>query len=85
MAADIRPHPAVLDGLRHAITQLVERAIDGSPDVTPPATPNLDVLRQAGIPTVDDDTFGRGVAGLADHRRRVAHFASGSLRPIEGP
>ena len=84
VTADMRPHPAVLDGLRHAITQLVERATDGSPDISPPAVPALDVLRQAGIPTVDDDTFERAVAGLTDHRRRVAHFANESLWPIDG-
>lgn len=84
VATDVRPHPAVLDGLRHAITQLAERATDGSSDVEPPAAPTLRALRQAGIPTVDDDTFERGVAGLTDHRRRIAHFASESLWPIEG-
>lgn len=85
VAADVRPHPAVLDGLRHAIAQLVERATDGASDVPPPGIPELDLLRQAGIPTVDDNTFQRNVAGLAHHRRRVAHFANGSLWPIEGP
>jgi len=83
VAAGIRPHPAVLDGRRHAITQLVERATDGSSVVTPPATPRLDALRRAGIPTVDDETFQRSVAGLTDHRRRVAEFASESLWPID--
>ncbi len=84
VAPGSRPHPAVLDGLRHAITQLAERATDGSSDVTPPAAPDLSVLRRAGIPTVDDDTFERSVAGLTEHRRRVAHFANESLWPIGG-
>jgi hypothetical protein len=76
---DVRPHAAVLEGIRHAIVQLVERATDEPPDVTPPATPALDALRQAGVPTVDDDTFEGRIADLSDHRRRVAHFADESL------
>ena len=76
---DVRPHPAVLDGIRHAIVQLVERATGELPDATPPATPALEALRQAGVPTVDDDTFERNIADLSNHRRRVAHFANESL------
>lgn len=79
VADDVRPHPAVLDGMRHAITQLVERGTDEPSGLTPPAPPDVDALRQAGIPTVDDDTFEQSVAGLADHRRRLAHFANESL------
>lgn len=76
---DVRPHPAVLDGTRHAIVQLVERATGEPPDLAPPATPALEALRHAGVPTVDDDTFERSIADLSDHRRRVAHFANESL------
>jgi hypothetical protein len=81
VTGDVRPHPAVLEGMRHAIIQLVERATDAPSDLTPPATPGLAAQRQAGVPTVDDDTFERRVAELADHRRRLAHFASDSLWP----
>ncbi|MFP5252286.1 MAG: ion channel [Actinomycetes bacterium] len=76
---DVRPNPAVLDGTRHAIVQLVERATGEPPDLAPPPSPALGALRQAGVPTVDDDTFARSLADLSDHRRRVAHFASESL------
>lgn len=80
---DVRPHPAVLDGLRHAISQLILRGTDEPADDGTPALPELGPLREAGIPTVDDDAFERSVADLADHRRRLARFASESLWPVE--
>jgi hypothetical protein len=76
---EVRPHPAVLEGIRHAIVQLVERATHEPPEAASPATPRLAALREAGVPTVDDETFERRVADLTDHRRRVAHFATESL------
>ena len=85
VAAEARPHPAVLDSTRHAIVQLVARATDEIPDVDPPAPPALGPLRAAGIPTVDDDTYRDAVADVADHRRRLAHFADESLWSVEEP
>jgi hypothetical protein len=80
VTGEVRPHPAALDGVRHAIGQLVERAA-GEPadDAGTPALPDLGPLREAGIPVVEDDTFERAVAELADHRRRLARFARESL------
>ncbi len=82
VAAEVRPHPAVLDGVRHAIAQLLLRATDDPGDENAPALPRLDPLREAGIPVVDDDTFERSVADIADHRARLAHYADRSLWPV---
>lgn len=78
-APDARPHPAVLEGVRHAISQLVERATSEPPDAQAPPPPDLEPLRRAGVPTVDDSTFAEAVADIADHRRHVRHFAGESL------
>lgn len=83
VTVEVRPHRAVLDGVRHAINQLVERAPGEPADADTPEIPDLTPLRQADIPTVDDDTFERRVAELADHRRRLTHFANESLWPVE--
>lgn len=82
VTADVRPHPAVLDDVRHAITMLVERATGNAPEIEPPPAPALDPLRDAGIPTVDDGAFQQRTADLADHRRRLVHFASESHWPL---
>ncbi|MEX0650455.1 MAG: two pore domain potassium channel family protein, partial [Actinomycetota bacterium] len=69
MTTDARPHPAVLDDVRHAIGQLVERATGEAPNTDPRPAPTLGALRDAGIPTVDDDTFQQRVDDLIEHRR----------------
>lgn len=80
---DIRPHPGVLEGIRHAITQLIERATEEPTSTDPLPAPELGPLRQAGVRTVDDDTFERRITDLTDHRRRLANFACESLWPID--
>ena len=85
VSQDVRPHPAVLDGVRHAIDQLVQRATSDGKDASLPPPPDLGPLRDAGIPTVDDHAFQRAVDGLSDHRRRLAHFANESLWPVPTP
>lgn len=74
-----RPHPAALGSLRHATAQLLHHvSTEPSPEHQPAVT-GLDRLREAGIPTVDDATFGRRLEGLADHRRHLVAFAEESL------
>lgn len=66
--------PLPLRLLRHAIVQQLERAehpVDLDPD-DQALDLDLEPLRAAGIPTVDDATFDRAVAEEADHRRRLA-------------
>lgn len=72
---DVRPHPAVLHGLRHAVSELIQRATAEPTGGDAPAAPDLSALRAAGIPTVDDGTFTERVAELSEHRRRLASFA----------
>jgi hypothetical protein len=84
VSEEVRPHPAALEGIRHAIGQLTMRATDEpADDADTPAIPDLNPLRAAGIPVVEEDAFERSVAGLAGHRRRLAAFASESLWPLE--
>lgn len=80
-----RPHPATLRITRAAIEQLVERAAHTRGTGPTPPAPDLGRLREAGLPTVDDDTFARRLEGLAEHRRSVATHAAESLRgPLAG-
>lgn len=83
--ADVRPHPAVLEGTRHAITELLRRTPEGPLHTAPPPVPSLTPLRNRGVPTVDDETFQDHVADLAGHRRRLARFARESLWSVPSP
>jgi len=76
---DVRPHPAILEGVRYAIGQLAVRAPGEQTQGVTPAPPDLGPLRRAGIAVVDDETFARSVADLAPHRQRVQRFAGESL------
>jgi hypothetical protein len=75
---DHAPHPGVLDSVRHAVAELVRRVdpVDGGEDVPPP--PDLEPLRRAGVPTVDDDLFARRIEEVAEHRRRLIAFTNES-------
>ena len=75
----VAPHPASLDSARHAIQQVIRRATSEPTDSPPPAPPDLAPLRDAGIATVDDDTFARRLDELGEHRRRLASFSRVSL------
>ena len=85
VSQQVRPHPAALDAVRHAITQLVHRATTAASEGDLPPPPDLEPLRRAGVPTVDDQAFHQAVAQLADHRRRLAQFANESLWPVTTP
>ena len=69
------PHPAAVSGARRAIAQLVERAGVGKAQ---PAPIELGPLRDAGIPTVDDETFRERVRALTEHRERLAAYSAES-------
>lgn len=79
LAPDAAPHPSVLDGVRHAVAELIDRVdpLEGDEPVPPP--PDLEPLRRAGIATVDDDTFARRLDEVAEHRRRLLAFTNESL------
>jgi hypothetical protein len=76
----VRPHPAALSAVRAAIEQLLERS-DTSERPAPPLV--LLPLAQAGIATVDEDTFQRRLDALGAHRRRVAGYATESKWPLD--
>lgn len=79
---DVAPHPAVLEGVRHAVSQLIQRATAEPVEGAAHAAPDLAPLRAAGIPTVDDATFTERVGELSEHRRRLASFAQESYWPL---
>lgn len=81
----VAPHPAVLQGVRHAVQQVIHRATDEPADGDPPLPPDLTPLRTAGIPVVDQDTFETRLADIALHRRRLLAFANESLWPVLKP
>lgn len=82
---DVAPHPAVLEGVRHAVRQVIHRATDEPADGDPPPPPDLTPLRDAGIPVTDDDTFTSRLADISRHRRRLLSFARESLWPVPAP
>lgn len=84
VADEAAPHPAVLDGLRHAVSELIQRARAEPADGPAPPAPDLAPLRAAGIPTVDDATFAERVGELSEHRRRLTSFARESLWSLPG-
>jgi hypothetical protein len=66
-----------VEPVRNAIDRLLETVVTDLfarlRDEVPPS-PELDGLRDAGIPTVDDDAFQRRVAALADRRRKLLSY-----------
>ncbi len=83
--ADVRPHPAVLESARHAISELIRQATNGPGADEAPAPPDLAPVRAAGLPGVDDEVFAQRLVPLDDHRRRLAGFARESLWPVTEP
>lgn len=73
------PHPAALSSVRHATSQLLDHLLLGSSPADEPTTMDLQSLRDAGIPIVDDATFEARLGATREHRRRLAAFAEQSL------
>ena len=74
VAPEARPDPAVLDPLRAALDMFLETV--GGAFVTheagPLPAPDLRLLREAGIPTVEDAAYGAAVAGEVERRCLLA-------------
>jgi len=77
-APEVRLPPMILDTVRAALegfaTMLTEEGVE--PADEPPPPPRLSILRDAGAPTVDDETFRRAVQNAQKSRR----FFAGLLR-----
>ncbi|HEX2047626.1 MAG TPA: hypothetical protein VHF27_07675 [Acidimicrobiales bacterium] len=74
VAPEARPDPAVLDPIRSAIDMFLE-IVGGAfvaHETDPLPAPGLQVLREAGIPTVDDGDFGAAVGGEVRRRCLLA-------------
>ena len=71
VAPDARPDAAVLQPLRVALDVFLQTVGGGfvSSESDPFPTPELQPLRDAGIPTVDDEVFAEAVEGELERRR----------------
>lgn len=72
----VRPHPAVTQAARSAIAHLLEQAHVADVEEATPL--DLAPLRTAGLPVAADEEFQQAVAGLEEHRLRVAGYAAES-------
>jgi hypothetical protein len=74
VAEDVRPDRGTVDALHRTLGSFLEsvagESISG--DVQPLPPPDLQPLRAAGIPTVDDGTFAAALAGEEQRRRQLA-------------
>jgi hypothetical protein len=79
VAEDVRPSPVLLQPLRASFDRLEEVVMTfvGVRETTP-APPDLTPLRDAGIPTVDDDTFAAALSEHERHRRTLASLVADS-------
>ena len=70
---EVRPNIAVLHsaraGVRSFLDTLQSAFISAAEDVPPP--PDLDKLREAGIPTVSDEEFSRALEELKERRKQL--------------
>ena len=75
---DVRPDPASVMALRRALGSSVETMAASfiTRDLEPLPPPDLEPLREAGIPTVGDDCFEAEMKNQADHRRLLAELLS---------
>ncbi|SFG36666.1 Ion channel [Halopelagius inordinatus] len=77
-----RPDEVVIDNARsgvHTYLQTLETAFVEPADRTPPS-PDLDALREAGVPTVSDDEFAASLAELDDRRRMLLGLVESDAR-----
>jgi hypothetical protein len=72
LAEQVRPHDRRLDVLRQAVTSYLGTTAQylSTGEERPPPT-SVQPLRDAGIPTVDDDTYTAAVGTLDDRRRQL--------------
>ncbi|MCU4742033.1 potassium channel family protein [Natronoglomus mannanivorans] len=70
---DAQPNPTLVENARastDSYLQTLDTAfVEPADDVPPP--PNLDRLREEGIPTVDDEEFGETLEELRERRRKL--------------
>lgn len=73
VAPRARPGEAPVRSARSSVTAyldvLGDAFVDPATDAPPP--PDLDVVREAGVPTVDDAAFANAVSDLAERRRAL--------------
>ncbi|MFC4542346.1 two pore domain potassium channel family protein [Halosolutus amylolyticus] len=73
------PDPMLVEAARSSVQDYLETLdtafIEPAEEVPPP--PDLDRLREEGIPTVDDEAFADALADLSERRRRLLGVAKG--------
>jgi hypothetical protein len=76
VAPDARAHGLVVDSTRTSVASFLSTLSVGhiAPTEEAPPAPFLQPLRDAGIPTVDDDEFAAAVADLEERRRLLRGF-----------
>ena len=70
---NVRPNPAVLRVSRQAVQGFLDSLNTAfmRPDEETPPRPALSSLREAGIPTVNDEEFARALEGERERRRKL--------------
>ncbi len=80
---DTQPAPALVENARSATESYLDTLetafIEPADEVPPP--PELDRLREEGVPTVDDGSFAADVAALRDRRKRLHGVAKADSWP----
>ncbi|UPW00052.1 potassium channel family protein [Halorussus gelatinilyticus] len=68
-----RPNEPLLETGRSSVQSYLQSvySLPIRPSDRPPSAPNLDVVREEGVPTVSDEEFDGRLADLSDRRRRV--------------
>ncbi|SEP31883.1 Ion channel [Halogranum amylolyticum] len=80
--ADIQPSAPVLKNARSSVETYLEMVDEMfiPPDDAPTA-PELDALRQAGVPTVSDEEFADSLRDIETRRRRLHGITDADARP----
>ncbi|MBW3561971.1 MAG: two pore domain potassium channel family protein [Actinobacteria bacterium] len=79
----VRPHPAAVRAARRAIGRLLGIIQASFSEVAdrPPPPPDLQPLRDAGLPVVDDERFRQLLSRYDERRRALYGFTTGSTWP----
>lgn len=79
----VRPHPAAVRAARRAIGRLLDIIQASFSDVAdqPPPPPDLQALRDAGVPVVDDERFRQLLSRYDERRQALYGFTTGSTWP----